>query len=198
MLNMLGPLSLASAREVVALHATRGFCDLYRSAAIRHRLGKVLKSSDMLLILHKGSKHNPQKIPECTYEMWLEGLTGFAEVAQQAGVPFVWIMDWAEIAHYPQYCLLRQAGEECTKARRQVLAEHHEMYSLAADLKKNHSGFYAFATLDKTCDNSGDCSIYVPGTSTIMYRDQHHLRGPGAYYLSPFLCSFFSENGLHV
>eukprot|EP00966_Prymnesium_polylepis_P197515 4577038-Prymnesium_polylepis.1 len=40
------------------------------------------------------------------------------------------------------------------------------------------------------------CGAFVPGTSTLAFHDTGHLSSAGSLYLWPFLCDFFSSNGL--
>jgi len=46
------------------------------------------------------------------------------------------------------------------------------------------------------CFSAEQCDVWVPGTNTLAYYDNNHLTVEGSLYLWPYICSFFSSNGL--
>jgi len=40
------------------------------------------------------------------------------------------------------------------------------------------------------------CDATVPGTQTLAFHDKEHMSMGGSLYLWPFICDFFTSNGL--
>ena len=119
---------------------------------------------------------------------------------QLKGAKLVLLGDVAQLPRQPAICATSiGALAQCELSRATVLEQTQVERAFYTALAQVHDSTYYFPLDGFFCDEARpnrECGAVVPGTTTIAYLDNNHLGTAGTAYLWPFLCDFFTTNGL--
>lgn len=119
---------------------------------------------------------------------------------QLKGAKLVLLGDVAQLPTQPSICATSVGAlARCELSRATVLVQTQVERTFYASLAEANNSTYHLPLDGYFCDEhraNRECGVVVPGTHTIAYLDNNHLGTAGTAYLWPFLCDFFTANGL--
>jgi hypothetical protein len=172
-------------------------CRSYIDSATR-AMEQNLQPCDIVVVHHQRAKWG--LVGSARYHAQMEFLRNVQLMVQGKGAKLVIIGDVMGLPAEADYCIPSEmspdAGDRCkvqtTPQEVDALADHVSGRELAQE-----EGTFFMPIVSHFCDEDlTSCGAIIPGTETMAYHDDEHLSTAGALYLWPFLCDFFSSNGL--
>ena len=172
-------------------------CRSYIETATR-TMEQNLEPCDVVVVHHQRAKWG--EVGSRRYNSQMEFLRNLQLMVHGKGAKLVIIGDAFGLPVEADYCIPSElspnAGDRCTTQTSpeavDALVDHVAGRELAQE-----EGTFFMPIVPYFCDEGlTSCGAMVPGSETMAYVDDEHLSTAGALYLWPFLCDFFSNNGL--
>eukprot|EP00931_Biecheleriopsis_adriatica_P119355 TRINITY_DN94593_c0_g1_i1.p1 TRINITY_DN94593_c0_g1~~TRINITY_DN94593_c0_g1_i1.p1 ORF type:complete len:322 (+),score=75.90 TRINITY_DN94593_c0_g1_i1:80-1045(+) len=168
-----------------------------RPVEILDTLQKVVQKGDVVGYSLLWDKRIP--------EVFQEDIKMLADLLASKGAFLIVFEDNPKLKGHAGVCYMTKAKlhtspSGCSITWAEVHAQHEPYAAAVKKLQETHKNVYYFDWAPNVlCDSkTGLCDYEVPGTKSPAYRDSDHLSSDGAQFLSPFLCSFMKDHGLHA
>jgi len=127
---------------------------------------------------------------------WEHDLDVIYGLTQAAGAKLLVMGDSPFLPKAPQACLPGALPGQPSSCHQSYLQAFGSQQKIRNKLQQMSSlaGFHFWDFLPVVCP-AGECDMYIPGTSIVMYADISHLNIYGVLYVAPFLCPILHQQG---
>ena len=176
-------------------------CRAWNQAVVQN-LEQTLRPCDVVVVHQERGKMNA---------FMVDKYTSLQAQVTRLGATMVFIGDSPKLPERAAYCVpsafSSNAAARCEQAidavNHPTVGQQHNGWvtrtyeEQALSSLAQADGTLFMSIYELMCDSTSQtCGAFIPGTQTLAYFDKQHLTSAGAFYLWPFICSFFRSNGL--